>query len=64
MVLAVILIETEADPWGGGCGRGGGSHTPLLQNYYKKCTELAWIYKQKYLGRQITHISHKIWTFI
>ena len=29
---------------------GGGSHTPFLQNYYKKCTDLACIHKQNLWG--------------
>ena len=28
-----------------------------MPNYFKKCTKLAWIYKQKSSGRWITHVN-------
>ena len=54
MILAVILIKTEADQWDGGL-----TH-PFLPKYFEKVHSTSLNQKQKYLGWRITHITHKI----
>ena len=53
MVLAVLLIKTEADMWG--CVEGGGLTTLFLPIYYRKCTKLACISVQTKVFRGANH---------